>query len=110
MLDSAAARRQAYTVFVDAVSGDILMRYNRVQHNASNTFTADFTDTACGAPVPAGTVDAATKQIVAAATATVPTNDIVLKLVFNGNVVAASSDTGVGQEALTYAPSGGVRR
>ncbi|WP_375478354.1 M36 family metallopeptidase [uncultured Jatrophihabitans sp.] len=109
VLDVQSAHAQAYTVFVDAVSGAILMRYNRVQESQSSSqFTADFTPSACGAPVPGGTVDAQTKQLTLAATSTIVTNDIALKLLHNGVVVAASSDTGVGQEELTYAPSGGV--
>ncbi|HEX8095669.1 M36 family metallopeptidase [Jatrophihabitans sp.] len=109
VLDVQGGSAHAYTVFVDAVTGDILMRYNRVdQSEASNQFTAAFTDTGCGPSVPGGTVDAATKQITVAATSTVPSNDIVIRLVFNGVTVAASSDAGVGQEELTYAPSSGV--
>ncbi|HST49840.1 M36 family metallopeptidase [Jatrophihabitans sp.] len=109
VLDVQGGAAQAYTVFVDAVTGDILMRYNRVQHSAaSNQFSATFTEAACGPAVPGGTVDAATKQIVVAATSTVPTNDIVVRLVFGGITVASSSDAGVGQEELTYAPAGGV--
>ncbi|MDQ1743046.1 MAG: extracellular elastinolytic metalloproteinase [Pseudonocardiales bacterium] len=109
VLDVRGGSAQAYTVFVDAVTGAILMRYNRVNHSeASNQFTAAFTDSGCGPAVPAGTVDAATKQIVVAATSTVPSNDILLKLVFHGITVAASSDAGAGQEELTYAPAGGV--
>jgi hypothetical protein len=108
VLDVQGGNAQAYTVFVDAVTGAVLMRYNRVDHSqASNQFTGTFTPAACGAAVPAGTVDALTKQIVVAGTATVPTNDIAIKLLFHGAVVA-SSDTGVGQEELTYAPSAGV--
>jgi extracellular elastinolytic metalloproteinase len=109
VLDSQAGTAQAYSVFVDAVTGAILMRYNRVDESQSNnTFTGTFTPSGCGPAVPAGTVDAATKQIILAATSTVPSNDIAIKLVFQGNTVATSDDTGVGQEELTYAPSGGV--
>ena len=109
VLDVQGGKAQAYTVFVDAVTGAVLMRYNRVhQSDSSEQFTAEFTPAACGTAVPAGTVDANTKQITVAATSTVATNDIVVKLVFKGVTVVASDDTGVGQEELTYAPSGGV--
>ncbi|HEX8304208.1 MAG TPA: M36 family metallopeptidase [Jatrophihabitans sp.] len=108
VLDVQGGSAQAYTVFVDAITGQTLMRYNRVNHSeASNQFDATFTEAGCGPAVTGGTVDAATKQIAIAATATVPSNDIVVKLVFNG-VTVASTDTGVGQEELTYAPAGGV--
>ncbi|MDQ1721890.1 MAG: extracellular elastinolytic metalloproteinase [Pseudonocardiales bacterium] len=109
VMDVQGGTSQAYTVFVDAVTGAVLMRYNRVnQSQASNQFTGAFTPTACGPATPGGTVDALTKQITVAGTATVPTNDILIKLLFHGTVVAASSDAGVGQEELTYAPSAGV--
>lgn len=109
VLDVQGGNAHAYTVFVDAVSGEILMRYNRVQHSqASNQFTGAFTPAGCGTAVPGGTVDAATKQITVAATSTVASNDIVIQLLLNGAVVAASDDLGVGQEELQYAPASGV--
>lgn len=109
VLDVQGGNAQAYTVFVDAVSGEILMRYNRVQHSeSSNQFTGAFTPEGCGTAVPGGTVDAATKQITVAGTSTVASNDIVIQLLLNGAVVAASSDLGVGQEELQYAPANGV--
>jgi hypothetical protein len=109
VLDVQGGDAQAYTVFVDAVSGEILMRYNRVQHSeSSNQFTGAFTPDACGTAVPGGTVDAATKQITVAGTSTVATNDIVIRLLLNGTAVAASEDLGVGQEELVYAPADGV--
>ena len=109
VLDVQGGKAQAYTVFVDAVTGSVLMRYNRVHESeSSNQFTGEFTPEACGAPVPGGSVDANTKQITVAATTTVATNDIVIKLLKNGVVVAASEDLGGGQEELMYAPSAGV--
>ncbi|MEO6502216.1 MAG: M36 family metallopeptidase [Jatrophihabitantaceae bacterium] len=109
VLDVQGGNAQAYTVFIDAVTGVTLMRYNRVhQSQSSNQFTGAFTPEACGPAVPGGAVDAATKQILVAGTSTVASNDIVIRLLFNGAVVAASDDLGLGQEELTYAPASGV--
>jgi hypothetical protein len=109
VLDVQGGNAQAYTVFVDAISGAVLMRYNRVhQSESSNQFTGAFTPEGCGPAVPGGTVDAATKQITVAGTSTVASNDIVIQLLLNGAVVAASEDLGVGQEDLRYAPASGV--
>ncbi|MCW2635834.1 MAG: peptidase fungalysin [Blastococcus sp.] len=97
----------AYTSFVDARSGAVLVRHSQVDQSAyTETFEGEFTAATCG-PMHPYTVDAATKSITAVASALVPSNDIVLKLIFNGNVVQ-SSDTGTSPEAVMYSPTGGV--
>ncbi len=108
----------AYTVFVDAQSGGVLLRHNHTDRLANVTLasaalaptTSAFTGTynddpdprACGPDhpfdVPAGTV-----SIDVAATAAIPTNDIVLRLLF-GAVEVANSDTGTSPEFIHYAP------
>ncbi len=121
VLDVQGGRATAYTVFVDAVSGDVLLRLNRVQQLAAGFHAAHapaaptsgfFTGTtdqpgSCGPmhdiPVPAGT-----KSIDVVASADDPVNDIVLLLFDpNGNQVA-SADTATSPEAIHYAPTGGV--
>jgi extracellular elastinolytic metalloproteinase len=97
----------AYTSFVDASTGDVLVRHGQVDHSTySDGFQGEITATTCG-PLHPFQVDGATKSVTAAASAAVVTNDIVLKIIANGTVVA-SSDTATSPEAATYSPSGGV--
>jgi uncharacterized repeat protein (TIGR01451 family) len=107
VVDVKAGAALAYTQYVDAVTGKVLVRVNRVQEsNQSETFTGSYSATGCG-PLHPYTVDAATKSIDVVASAALPTNDIVLNLIFAGNVVAAS-DTGTSPEAVHYTGTGGV--
>ena len=73
--------------------------------SAANTLAQEFSETACGTPfdfqVPDGT---GTIDVVANATA--PTDDILLKLVYNGTTLA-SSDEATSPEAVHYS-NGGV--
>lgn len=108
VIDVQGGRSLAYSSTIDGITGDVIMRSNRVdQSEQQMVVNAAFTDTTCGAPVPGGTVDAMTKQIIVSMSATVASNDIVVKLL-KDNTVVASEDTGVGTEALTYAPAAGV--
>ncbi len=105
----------AYTSFVDAVNGDVLVRHNQVDNEVGDLgtgltglaaseyqqqFSGSMTATDCGEDHTFD-VDAATKTILVSASAAVATNDIVLKLIYNGALVA-SSDTGTSPEAVTY--------
>jgi hypothetical protein len=65
------------------------------------TFSGQYTAPDCGPPFDF-TVDAATKSIDVVATTAVVANDIVLKLAYNGQVVA-QSDTLTSPEAIHYA-------
>jgi hypothetical protein len=65
------------------------------------TFNGQYTAPNCGPPF-SFTVDAATKSIDVVATTAVPANDIVLKLAYNGQVIA-QSDTLTSPEAVHYA-------
>ncbi|MGI8638570.1 MAG: M36 family metallopeptidase, partial [Pyrinomonadaceae bacterium] len=114
---------EAYTVFVDAQTGDVLYRINRVnylnpspeiQAPETQVFQGQYQDLpatpACGIRhpfvVPAGKV-----RLAVTAAAAVPTNDIVLKLYFNNGITDAlllSGDTGTSPETVTYEPVGGV--
>ena len=108
VLDVRAGQVQAYTSFVDARTGQVLFRQNRVQNLAlPDTFSGAYEDApaaqACG-PLHPFEVPAGTRTLTVAAQATVPTNDITLNLLFNG-VTVASADTVTSPEALHYAPA-----
>ena len=109
---------EAYTVFVDAQTGEILYRVNRVNWFAAppetevfqGTYFDDPAPAACGAKHPF-TVPAGKLRIAVAASAAVPSNDIVLKLYFfNGvtDVLLATQDTGTSPEAIAYEPGGPI--
>jgi extracellular elastinolytic metalloproteinase len=120
VLDVKGGDSTAYTHFVDAQTGQILFRQNRVYQIAaggkppapmppmSETFTGAYQEdplpTACG-PKHSFNVPAGTQTIDVVATAAIITNDIVLKLFDpNGNEVAV--DTATSPEAIHYAPGG----
>jgi len=108
VLDVQGGQATAYSSFVDAQTGTILFRQNRVQQLATTTaFSGTYTATACGAPNGPFGVPNGTKTIDVVATSSLPTNDIVLNLL-SGSTVVASSDVLTTPEAVHYAPSGGV--
>jgi extracellular elastinolytic metalloproteinase len=108
----------AYTVFVDARTGEVLYRANRVNWAAPAPETTVFTGTYMDAPAPAACgpkhsflVGTGKLRIVVVASAAIPSNDIVLKLYFfNGvtDVLLVSGDTATSPETVTYEPPGGV--
>ena len=106
VLDVDGAETVAYTSFVDAVSGAVLVRRNQVERLAAptvQTFSGSFSENACGAyhdfEVAPGTT---TIEVVA--TADVPANDIVLELHKPQGNELTHSDTGTSPEAILYAP------
>ncbi|MDQ6641257.1 MAG: M36 family metallopeptidase [Actinomycetota bacterium] len=118
VVNSAGGAAAAYTSYVDAISGRVLIRHNRVDNlstaptapmtTTSQPFQGKFTATACG-PDHNYTVDAATKTINVSASAVAADEDIVLKLYYNhGGAPVATSDTATSPEAIVYSPSGGV--
>jgi len=119
VLDTSAANPIAYTTFVDARSGAILMRYNRVDHasaeqaeqrppmtvNHDPTF-GQFTGTTtvatgCG-PDHLITAPSGTLSIDVVASATVPAIDIILYLLDSSMTPLANSDTATSPEAIHY--------
>ena len=115
VVNSAGGAAAAYTSYVDARTGQVLVRHNQVDNlsdapvqatTTSEPFQGSYTASSCG-PDHDYTVDAATKSIVVAASADLPAEDIVLKLLHNGAQVA-SSDTATSPEGITYSPAGGV--
>src|SRR6188768_2818972 len=120
VLDTSPAEPLAYTVFVDARNGNVLMRYNQVDHFSDVARTpqtrasvqndpafgqfAGTTDQSnnCGIghpiPVPVGTL---TIDIVASAD--IPANDITIALDDSTHTeVAVNQETGTSPEALHY--------
>ena len=97
----------AYTSLVDAVSGKVLHRENKVdQATDTQTFQGSVTATTCG-PKHAFTVpDSKTTRIDATAATAITTNDIVLKLFGPGGALLTSGDTGTSPETASYAPGG----
>ena len=118
VLDTSGAEPLAYTVFVDARNGSVLMRYNRVDYlerqepfqaapavNNEPTFgqfggTTD-ANGQCGADHPI-LAPAGTTTITVAASAVVPANDIVVYLYNSAMVEVANMDSGTSPEAIHY--------
>ncbi|HEX8649767.1 MAG TPA: M36 family metallopeptidase [Pyrinomonadaceae bacterium] len=121
VLDVKGGDANAYTHFVDAQTGQVLFRQNRVYQLAAGlpppaapmpvpmteTFTGAYQEDplppACG-PMHPFNVPAGTQTIDVLATAAIITNDIVLKLFDPSNMLVASADTGTSPEAIHYAP------
>ena len=121
---------EAYTVFVDAVTGQIWSRHNDAQQlaagaSAAASQTCDGTghsctfdgtmngtsnqSTDCGVNGPF-TTPANVKSVDVASSADIATNDIILFLDVGvlGNGSGGSSDEGTSPEAVHYEPTGGV--
>lgn len=96
--------------FIDAQSGKVLRRENRVNWQSAPTTTVyqgeQATANTCGPKSPF-TVPAGQSQIVATAVAAQPANDIKVNLYFNG-IQVASGDLATSPETVTYAPAGGL--
>ena len=104
-----------YTSFVDARTGQVLVRVNRVQQFALGMPRSDFftgstpANGLCG-PQHVVPVDADNRTIDAAATANVPANDIIIQILDPQNNVVASGDTLFSPEAVHYDLPGGPQQ
>jgi hypothetical protein len=110
VLNSSGADVIAYVHFIDAETGKVLLRENRVNWQSQPTvasYQGVLPDAKTCGPFHDFTVPASQAQIAVVAAAAVETNDIVLNLYFAGAVVA-TSDQATSPEAITYAPAGGV--
>jgi extracellular elastinolytic metalloproteinase len=113
-LNDQGGEAEAFTSFVDANTGDVLFRANNVQQlmqaeepaPTTEAFTGTYEANTCGQNGPFS-VAAGTQTVAVAVDATNPANDIVLQLVYNGEVVA-EADTLTTPETITYRPEGGV--
>ncbi|MCA1593627.1 MAG: M36 family metallopeptidase [Acidobacteria bacterium] len=109
----------AYTIFVDAQTGDILYRVNRVNWAAAvapdtQVFTGTYQDAplppVCGPKHPF-TLTSNKLRVAASASAAVPSNDIILilfEVVAGIDVERARSDTATSPEAVNYEPGGTI--
>ena len=109
VVDVADGEALASTLMVDAVTGDVLHRQNRVDHSSDlGTFQGEVTADSCGPKHPVELTDGNTRQIVVGATTVNVANDIVVKLFGPGDALLASGDLGTSPETLTYAPGGTI--
>ncbi len=98
---------QAYTVMVDAVTGDVLHRENKVENSSDvYPFAGATTATECGPRHEFALTDGQTRTIAIGAAAVNSANDIVVKL-FKGTTLLSSGDLGTSPEQLVYSPAGG---
>ena len=100
----AGAAAKAYTLFVDAVDGTVLVRRNQQDHaEVQESFTGSFPpgSTECGIKHEFALGDDATKQMIAVAVGA-PTDDFVVKL-WRGDTVLTSGDTATNPEVATHA-------
>ena len=110
VVDVEGGSATAFSSFVDAVTGEVLVRKDIAEqsHSAAEVFsgTVPPADGACAPDNGPYTVASGESvgAVVVAVEATVPANDAVINLVRNG-VVVASADTVSSPEALTYDPS-----
>ena len=91
----------AYTLMVDAATGKVLYRENKVEHayaaasEGATQMQGAITATACGPKHEFELTDGNTKQIAVAATAVNPANDIVIKIFGPGGEVLTNGDRAV---------------
>lgn len=109
VIDLRAAQPIGAVVLVDAVGGKVLRRENRVDYASEPTAGQFSGKTGTGACGPAQKVDvpAGSTSISAVASANDPSNDIVIRVTYNGKVVA-SQDTATSPEAVRYTQSTGL--
>lgn len=103
VVDVAGGATLAYTVLVDAVSGKVLVRHNKVdnENGGPEGFNGSTTSSGCGPMHTFQIADNATKQIVAVS-AGAPVDDQVVKLFDpNGNLLV-SGDLATNPEVVTY--------
>ena len=103
VVDVKGGATTAYTLLVDAVSGKVLVRQNKVDaSNDAFQFQGAITATECGPKHQFELKDANTKQIVATAAEAVTTNDIVVKIFNPSGALLVATDTATSPEVATY--------
>ena len=118
VLDTSAGSPAAYRVIVNARTGAVLSRTNLVDQlaskgksfNAVQTFNFSgtvTTDGGCDVKQGPYTVGPGVRALDGFAAATIPTNDVVLKLYF-GTTLLITADTLFSPEQFHYEPAGGV--
>jgi uncharacterized repeat protein (TIGR01451 family) len=102
VLDNHAEVSMAYTSFVDAQNGTVIVRHNQVENSEfTDTFMGSISATACGPQHPF-TVDAETETIIYSASEDVPANDITIKLIDPNGETVSAQDTGFSPEVQVY--------
>jgi len=110
VVDVEGGSATAFSSFVDAVTGEVLVRKDIVEqsHSPAEVFsgTVPATDGACAPDNGPYTVASGETvgAVVVAVEAALPANDAVINLVRDG-VIVASQDTATSPEALTYDPT-----
>ena len=108
VVDSQGGEALAYTLMVDAATGKVLYRENKVDQayaaasEGATQMQGAITATACGPTHEFELTDGNTKQIAVAATAVNPANDIVVKIFGPGGEVLTNGDLGTSPETATY--------
>ena len=103
VVDVKGGAATAYTVLVDAISGKILVRQNKVDESSNAyQFQGAVTATECGPKHQFELTDDNTKQIVATAAEAVTTNDITVKIFSASGTLLTTSDTATSPEVATY--------
>jgi extracellular elastinolytic metalloproteinase len=102
VVNVAGATVEAYTVLVDAVDGTVLHRVNKVdQATDSTAFQGAFTPAECGPPHAFEIADDTTKQVLVAASAVNPANDITIKIYGPDQQLLTTGDLGTSPETAT---------
>ncbi len=108
VVDSQGGKAMAYTFMVDAVTGKVLHRENKVEHafatasQGGTQMQGAVTAKECGPKHTFELTDGNTKQIVVAATEVNPANDIVIKIFGPGGEVLTTGDLATSPETATY--------
>jgi extracellular elastinolytic metalloproteinase len=102
VVDSGAGDAFAYTLLVDAVSGEVLHRENKVEHDQVNdVFTGAFTGDQCGPVHDFELADDKTRTINALGLST-PADDITVKIYGPGKQLLFTQDLLTSPELATY--------
>jgi hypothetical protein len=106
VVDAEKGSAFAYTLMVDAVTGDVLHRQNQAEaNNDVFPFQGEITATECGPDHPFELTDGNTKQIVAFAAMANTLDDAVVKILDPDGQVLASGDLLTSPETATYSAS-----
>ena len=104
VVDVTGGASLAFTSLVDAVTGTVLVRHNKVDNFAYNdVFQGTVPPGGCGPKHPFELTDDLTRSITAVATGA-PVDDFVVKI-FQGDAVLTSGDTATNPEVATYSSS-----
>ena len=101
VVNATGAAALGFTSLVDAVTGEVLARHNRVENFAYNdVFTGAVTPTACGPKHPFELEDDLTRSITAVATGA-PVDDFIVKI-YRGDELLVTGDLATNPEVATY--------